>query len=263
MFPDFTLFGITYPVFEIIGVAALVIGAAIAALRAKKYNFKDTDIILSAVFAGIGLILGSTILFAIVQVPQIIQHREHFDGNFLLLMGFLFGGMIFYGGLFGAIFGLWLFSKFFKRDFCNLLCIAVPVIPLTHGIMRLGCFAAGCCHGIAHDTMGIAFTRSIIAENGVPFLPVQLYEAAFNFIIFAAIWQFSKKPRKPLHLLCFYALPYAIGRFALEFLRGDLARGTVFNMSTSQFISILILIILITALIFSIMKGRFAVSPKK
>ena len=232
MLPYFMLFGRAYPTYNAIGLAALVIGAAVAALRLKRYGFKDMDLIYSATFAGIGLVIGGVALHFLV-------HRS------------IFGGMIFYGGLFGAFFGLWVFSKVFKRDFGNVLCFAVPVFPLTHGIMRLACFAAGCCHGIAHDMLGIAFTRSVSAPNGVPFLPVPLYEAAMNFVIFAVLWQFSKKDRKPLYLLCLYVIPYAAGRFALEFLRGDAVRGTIFAMSTSQFISILVVLACIAALIYN------------
>jgi len=234
MLPDFTLFGQTYPTYSMLGLAALIIGAAAACLRGKKYGFETMDIVLAATFAGIGIVIGGMALFIIVNLPQLT-----------------FGGMVFYGGLFGAIFGLWVFSRAFKRNFGDVLRITVPVIPLTHGIMRLGCFAAGCCHGMPHDILGVAFTRSPVAPNNIPFLPVPLYESALNFIIFAIIWQFSKKPREPIHLLCLYALPYAIGRFALEFLRGDAQRGTIFMMSTSQFISILVILACITALILS------------
>jgi len=232
-----------------VGLAALIIGAAVAALRAKKYCLKDTDVILCATFAGIGLVSGGVILYAIVQTPRLVQHWAHFSDNFLMALQFLFGGMVFYGGLFGTFLGLWLFARIFKQDFGNILRVTVPVMPLTHGIMRLGCFAAGCCHGIIHETLGIAFTRSPVAANGVPFLPVPLFETAMNLIIFAIIWQFSKKPRKPLHLICLYAIPYAIGRFALEFLRGDAARGTILTLSTSQFISILVMLACAIALI--------------
>jgi len=250
MFPDFALFGRVYPTYQAVGLAALIIGAAVAALRAKRFGLKDLDLIMCAVFASVGLVIGGVILHVLVQMSRLVQHWDFFAGDLLRIVSFLFGGMVFYGGLFGAVFGLWAFSKMFKQNFGNVVHFAIPAFPLIHGIMRLGCFAAGCCYGIEHSALGIAFSRSTVAPNNIPFLPVPLYESAMNFIIFIAIWQFSKKERKPLHLLCFYALPYAIGRFALEFLRGDVARGAVFVMSTSQFISILIIIACVVALIY-------------
>jgi phosphatidylglycerol:prolipoprotein diacylglycerol transferase len=201
--------------------------------------------IVCAVFAGLGLVAGGAILFSFVHAPSIA-----------LFPRFLFGGMIFYGGLAGALIGLRLFSIVRKQDFGNTIRVAIPVFPLVHGMMRLACFAAGCCHGIVHETLGIAFTRSPVAPNGVPFLPVQLYEAALNLIIFAVIWLYSRKPRNPIHLVCLYAIPYAIGRFALEFLRGDQARGTILALSTSQFISIMVVLACIAVLIFNHVKHK-------
>lgn len=39
-----------------------------------------------------------------------------------------------------------------------------------------------------------------------------------------------------------YIMTYSIGRFVLEFFRGDLERGSVGSLSTSQFISIFTLV---------------------
>lgn len=40
-----------------------------------------------------------------------------------------------------------------------------------------------------------------------------------------------------------YIITYSVGRFVLEFFRGDLERGSVGALSTSQFISIFTVII--------------------
>jgi phosphatidylglycerol:prolipoprotein diacylglycerol transferase len=47
-----------------------------------------------------------------------------------------------------------------------------------------------------------------------------------------------------------YLLSYAVIRFALEFFRGDVARGTVFGgvLSTSQFIAIVVVFLTLAAL---------------
>ena len=241
MFPYFTIFGTTIATYSLVGLVAVFVGTAAAGFRGKKYSVTRSDTVYAAVFAGFGLLLGGVFLYALVQLPRLLRFWEHLASTPAQIPLFLFGGMVFYGGLFGAVFGLWAYSKVFSQNFGNILCLAVPVLPLAHGIMRLGCFAAGCCYGLPHDTLGIAFTRSVAAPNGIPLLPVQLMEAAMNFALFAIIWQFSKKDRESLHLLCFYGIFYAVGRFALEFFRGDAARGFVFFLSTSQFISILVI----------------------
>ena len=242
MFPYFTLFGSTYPVYSLLGLAAMFVGTALARTRAKGFGLTGQDIIFAAAFAGMGLLIGGVFLYALVQIPVVAANWQGFLRHLPASLT-VFAGMVFYGGLAGAVTGLWVYSKMMKQSFAALICLAVPVMPLVHGIMRLGCFAGGCCYGIPHEGWGIAFTRSPAAPNNIPLLPVQLYEAGFNFLLFALLWPFSREKRNAPQLLCIYGLAYGIGRFFLEFLRGDAHRGFVFGLSTSQFISLLVVAI--------------------
>ncbi|MCL2236233.1 MAG: prolipoprotein diacylglyceryl transferase, partial [Defluviitaleaceae bacterium] len=163
----------------------------------------------------------------------------------------VFGGMVFYGGLFGVMAAMPFYAKFLKRDIPTILQVIVPVLPLAHAIMRIGCFFAGCCHGAPHETLGVYFAENSVAPSDVRLLPVQLYETAMNMVIFAAIWLWSAKPRHHLHLVAFYGITYAVGRFSLEFLRGDAHRGQLLGLSTSQFISVLVFVICIGLIVIS------------
>ena len=71
--------------------------------------------------------------------------------------------------------------------------------------------------------------------------PVQLFEAGFNLVLFLVLWLLLSKNRLKTHLLSVYLIAYPIGRFGFEFLRGDEYRGFLFGLSTSQFISILMI----------------------
>ena len=181
-------------------------------------------------------------MFAITQLPNAWQARGFFTQNPLLYLSLLFGGLVFYGGLFGALGGVYVYSRFYKASFEIAMKLAIPVFPIAHFFMRLGCFAGGCCYGIPHP-MGIAFTRSLAAPNSVPLIPVQLMEAFANLVIFAALWLYTKKERHWPEILAVYALMYASIRFFLEFLRGDAVRGTVLGLPTSQFISIAVILV--------------------
>lgn len=249
MFPYFILFDQTFSMFTIMGLAGFFAALSVAYIRAKRHGIAYIDIVIGSFIAGVFLIVGASLLNAIVRLGHFIQIFHRFEGNLLLMLQFLFGGMVFYGGLFGVFFGLWVVSKVFKQKLGFVLTLAVPVMPLAHAIMRIGCFLGGCCYGIEHQTLGIAFTRSLGAPNGVPLLPVQLFEVTFNLLLFAALWAYSKKPRRALHIVVFYGMSYGIGRFLLEFLRGDAARGFVFGLSASQFISALVILACIIALL--------------
>ena len=130
----------------------------------------------------------------------------------------------------------------------------IPSVALAQGLGRVGCFLAGCCYGRETDScLGVVFTNSDFAPNGVKVLPTQLFMAGGDLILMAILlWYASKRPMRG-KTSALYLMLYSIGRFAIEFLRND-DRGTVGVLSTSQFIAIFI---------FAIgMVGFFFVVPK-
>lgn len=250
MFPSFTFLGQVYPTFSLLGLLALIIASRVAYVRFKGLGLSYTDMMFGLVFFGAGLLVGGHILFALLQVSTLWENKGYLFSDPISFFSFAFGGMVFYGGLIGALAVIPFYAKLMRLNLSEVVAVVIPVFPLAHGIMRIGCFLAGCCYGIEHEMLGVVFTRSLSAPNGIPLLPVQLYEAAGNFIIFAKTWLYSKKREHPICILCLYVLSYAVMRFMLEFLRGDAVRGFIGPMSTSQFISILIIVVCIFALIY-------------
>jgi phosphatidylglycerol:prolipoprotein diacylglycerol transferase len=124
--------------------------------------------------------------------------------------------------------------------------VFAPGIALGHVIGRLGCFLAGCCWGTETTVpWAVVFTDPFAAANvGTPLNqhlhPTQLYESGAELLILMAILVFEKKGRPfPGRTFWGYMLAYAISRFIIEFYRGD-PRGMVYGLSTSQFISVLL-----------------------
>jgi len=248
MLPSITIFGQTYHFYTLIGIAAVFAASGIAYTRAKKYELSYFDMLLGILVLGIGLVIGGVTLFAIINFSSLWERRETVESAWAFLQ-LLFGGMVFYGGLFGVLAALPIYANVIKRKTAVAIAIAVPILPLAHGIMRIGCFMGGCCYGIESDFLGITFTQSVIeSANYVPRLPIQLFETAGNLLIFATIWLYTRRERAPIHILCVYLVPYAVMRFFLEFLRGDPVRGFIFGLSTSQFISLLVLAVCACAL---------------
>ncbi len=84
-------------------------------------------------------------------------------------------------------------------------------LPLAQGVGRVGCWLHGCCGGIATD--------SPFAIGGHH--PAQLYEAALDLTLAAALWVTRATPRPAGHLFRLALVGYAAIRFVLEPLRGD------------------------------------------
>lgn len=244
MHPYVTIFGHIIGSYAIMSFIAIVISALMAVFYFSKfYNINKEDVFYAFLFALIGCFLGAKLLYIFINLPILIQYilAGKFSDIYLSLIR---GGLVFYGGLFGTIFGLWIYAKTFNISFKTLFFIAVPVIPLFHSIARIGCFLAGCCYGIEYHGFGsVIFQKTPYARIGIPLFPTQLIESACNMIIFLILFITYKKFKGTFKTCALYCILYSITRFTLEFFRGDVERGIIIGLSTSQWISIILFII--------------------
>lgn len=213
----------------------------------KRPEINYIYLIFATLWIGLGVFVGSHILYGITNISKFVKLFEHFEEIFadffvgMSIVGSLIGGMVFYGGLIGGAIALVVYLKATKKDvraYCDFL---VPCIPLFHIFGRIGCFLSGCCYGI-ESHIGFTYTDSIVTEaNGVTRLPLPLIEAFFNLLIFLfLLYLYNKHKLTKGHMIIAYALTYPVVRFVDEFFRGDEIRGFWGPFSTSQWISIII-----------------------
>lgn len=245
----------SYTMMAVVGFLAVLL-AARAGCRDRN-DIDRTQIIHIALAAMGGLVIGAHLLYGAVNLKVfIIACQDGFSqihslGEFLMLIVTIFGGMVFYGGLMGAVIGAHWYLKAMKLPPEPYMDIFTFSVPLFHGFARIGCFLAGCCYGIASD-FGVVFHHSELASaNGVSRFPVQLLESGLNFLLFAVLFIMYRRQHMKNKLLYVYLTAYAVIRFFDEFLRGDTLRGFVGILSTSQFISIIVLLYAVTVLLIS------------
>ena len=244
MHPILHLGPVEIPSYGTIIFFGLVIGTVIATFMAKKYNLLKLDIVLSTILATVGLLIGAKLIYILTVIPEIVQQFDYVRHHVFQTLIYIFSGYVFYGGLIGAVAGYYLYCKWFQIDFGALMNVIAPVIPLVHSFGRIGCFLGGCCYGIEyHGRAAIHYPyNEFVSElNEVPRFPVQLVESGVNFIFFLILLFFARKIRKHGAVLGVYLVGYAFIRFILEFFRGDVARGIFFGVSTSQWISLLLI----------------------
>ena len=230
-----------YPLMALIG--ALTAGV-FCFITAKKRGLNEVKMVFLLLFSAIGIFLGGHILFGITNIGIFGAFLNVKDfSQFLYVFTTIFGGQVFYGGLIGGIIAGSVYAKATRlNNFADYTDIAAAAIPLFHCFGRIGCFLGGCCYGIESE-FGFTFEHALIEQaNGVNRFPVQLLEAGFNLALFLVLWQLLRKNKLKNHLLSLYLIVYPIGRFCFEFLRGDEYRGFLFGLSTSQIISILLII---------------------
>ena len=220
------------------------------ARKAKTFNiqFEKILIVITATI-GCALVGGSALYIFVTYSPaQIWEFISNLDFSFIEK-----SGIVFYGGLIAGLLASIISVKILKIDIHSMEKSTVPYIPLGHAIGRVGCLFAGCCHGFEYD--GFLAVRNILISPYKTFFPVQLMEAVLDIVIVFILLAYGKKERKRFALLSLYLFLYAVMRFGTEFLRADAIRGSLLMFSTSQWISIgIVLLLAINKLVSKIRK---------
>ena len=153
---------------------AFLVGAAVCSRLAesewsgqegKRKRDQMQDLALWALVGGFG---GSRLLFMLVNWQDTVTAVPTLFENFpVRLFDWLFGGLVFYGGLLGAMFTCWWYARKHDIPFLRLSDVAIPAVSLGQCIGRLGCFSAGCCWGrpAAHVHWAVQFPGASVARD--------------------------------------------------------------------------------------------------
>lgn len=248
---------ITTPFYTLHTFGVLLAAAYLTALwwlvRTGRREGYHPDTLTSLGFwAIVGAIIGAKALMVVRNLSEYIAHPgELFSASFLTSAGDFYGGFI--GGVAGA---LLFFALNRSLSFWPLADLCAPAIAVGQGIGRIGCLMAGDDYGSPTNLpWAVTFTDPDAAAIGgaplnVPLHPVQLYESLFCFALFAFLVRLARRKTFDGQILIAYSIVYAVGRFLIEYVRGDIDRGFVFGtlFSTSQFIAIVIFVLAIVTL---------------
>lgn len=249
MYPTIDLGIVRIPLYITLFLIGFVLMVVWARKISERYNYPKADILYLSLYSGIGILIGAKIMYFVSKLPIIIPnfdvYIEYWKTNPTGALNYSFGGLVFYGGLIGAVLGAFIYCKQYKMPFLPLMDIFAPLIPFVHGMGRIGCFLAGCCYGKEYHGFGsVQFPENelIPTLDDVPRVPVQLIEAGLNFVIAAVLYILMKRGKmKTGQLMGIYIVYYTVVRFLMEMLRGDDVRGSIGGVSTSQIISIILI----------------------
>ena len=232
------LFGLSIPSYGFMIATGVIIANLIAVFVLKKTGLDFNDFIIIEAYCMLGGFVGAKLLYFIVSYQTIewsrILELQYF--NEVMKSGF-----VFYGGLIGGLLMAFAAGRIHKIDSKRYIRTFIFLIPMIHSFGRIGCFMAGCCYGKPYDGIGaVVFPENSFALAGISLFPVQIVEAGILMIIaiIILVLQFRKNWYFTIET---YLILYGIARFCLEYLRYDEIRGTAAGLSTSQWISILII----------------------
>jgi phosphatidylglycerol---prolipoprotein diacylglyceryl transferase len=125
------------------------------------------------------------------------------------------GGLIFYGSFFAAAVCVTVLARLHKEPVMQLADFTITGMPVAHAIGRIGCFINGCCYGSVTTVPWGVWTQDAVRH------PTQLYESVFNLLVYGLLLWFFPRRKQNGQVLALYLLTYPVGRFLLEFVRGD------------------------------------------
>jgi len=213
-----------------------LVAILLASSRAAKEGLDSQKVLDLCFYVMVSALLGARLLYVIVE------YRYFLDSP-LEIFKFWKGGLVFYGGLIlGVLISLW-YLKRNQMPMWKTADLLAPSIALGQLIGRWGCFFAGCCYGKKTDVAwGITFTdpRSL-APLEISLHPTQVYLSLNAVFIFMFLMWLSKRKVFDGQILWAYGILYSIGRFLIEYFRGD-DRGFPVEqvLSTSQFVGVFV-----------------------
>lgn len=100
---------------------------------------------------------------------------------------------------------------------------AAPGAILGQAIGRFACLFTGDAVGRATSGFGVTYLNAgaMVPQLGVAYEPVFLYEMVWDLGVFALLWWLRPRLRIDGQLFALYLASYAIGKFALSFLRTE------------------------------------------
>jgi len=241
VYPElFSIGPITVYSYGVLLAASYLLGLRLAMSRGKSRGLDSNRVLDLGIYIIIAALVGAKLLLLIVDFDQF--RRSPAD-----LFSLVRAAGVFYGGLLlAAVVAFWYIAKH-RMPFWTTCDAFAPGIALGHVTGRLGCMAAGCCYGTQTTVpWAVVFTNPLAATNvgtplNIPLHPTQLYEAGAELLILVFLLTTERRGKAFAgRTFWAYMLLYAISRYIIEFYRGD-PRGMVLGMSTSQFVSLLLL----------------------
>ena len=220
--------------------AAYLIGLRVAVARGRARGLdgrRVMDLGLAVIFSAL---IGAKLLLFVLEFDQIVRDPA-------VIWSLLRYAGVFYGGFLLAVGVAFWYMRRHAMPIWTTCDAFAPGIVLGQAIGRIGCLLAGCCYGRPTDLRwGITFTDPLAAASAggaldVALHPTQLYESAAALVILGCLLAVERRGRAfPGRTFWTYLLLYPAARFVIEMYRGD-PRGTVFDLSTSQFVSVLLI----------------------
>lgn len=235
---------------------AFVLAGALTLRLGQRFHLELRRASWALVAVYVGALVGARGFSVLPQLPLAID-----SGDWRVLLS---GGLTAYGGFLGGALAGYLVLR--KAGHWPLFDVAAPALGLGTAVTRVGCLLGGCDYGaivsaqwpvpwgLRYPAGSPAFAAHAHAGLLGPYSteslavhPTPVYELLLGLVLAALSWlwlrrRYQRGQALDGRVFLGTAAGYAVGRFFIELLRGDLDRGIFWGgLSTSQLTSLAVL----------------------
>ncbi len=217
--------------------AALAYGMALFLTAGTPYREHVTNMV---TYLAVGAIAGARIWH--VFFFQWGYYSKHL-GEIVAIWS---GGISIQGALIGGFAAMIVYALRHRLSFWEMADYLAPAIVLGQSIGRIGCFMNGDAYG---SPTGLGFgmvyregTYAYDAYGSQPLWPAELFESQWDLIVFVLLLLSKGRLRVKGLLFLAYNVLYSLGRFNLEWLRGD-SPEYAFGWTAGQWTSFVVVVL--------------------
>ncbi|MCX6085554.1 MAG: prolipoprotein diacylglyceryl transferase [Caldiserica bacterium] len=197
---------------------AIAISITVVYIDSRRLGINTDDVLDLAIVAVIGGILGARIGW-ILTSPDVLWYLSHP----LRILAIWEGGLSYFGGILGGVLAAYFMVRRRRMGFWRMADIVAPLLALSFGIGKIGCWLNGCCGGTATTSwLGVIFTNPLSECDllNQRIWPAQLFNSASGFLAFAVLfWVVRKRKRFDGQVFIWYLYLYGATSFIVEFFR--------------------------------------------
>ena len=192
----------------------LILAVMYACRRSKEFGLKEDDIL-------DGVLWVTPFAIVCARIYYVVFSWADYADNPISVLYIWEGGIAIYGGVIGAIIGMYVMCRIKKVKFTTVLDLILMVFLIGQAIGRWGNFMNREAFGAATDSffrMGLFNEKTQMWEY---YHPTFLYESLWNAMGFILLAVLSKKRQYDGQIALGYAAWYGLGRSIIEGLRVD------------------------------------------
>ena len=219
---------------------AFLAGLWTATRRARRENIPGEKIADVVLWLMIGSIIGARFVYVTTYWKD-----EFADQPLSEIFMIQHGGLVYYGGLIGAILATYIYLRWKKMPLWKTADVLAPSIALGNVFGRIGCLLNGCCYGRA---CSLPWAIRFPADNPLhppttPVHPTEIYDALDNYLLYLLLaWLFRHK-KFDGQVFATYLIGYAVTRTIMECFRGDYPPDHIhYGLTPGELVSIPIFI---------------------